>query len=278
MAQNRVDFFVVGAQRCGTTFLSNALAGLEAVEFCSVKEPFFFTQAEDWRESIEEYHNLFCFDEDAINGEGSTHYTMIPKYKPVYRDIYEYNPEAKIIYSVRDPVERAVSLFTYYHGGRTSDTQLTETIEHNIEYLCAGMYYRQIAPYIEQFGWENVHIVVFEDMVARPTEVIQQAAGFLGTDEVPAEIHDDETNASEENYAPSNSVSQFLYQLYGHSGIHRYIPDSLIEVGKQHVLQTSQKPDPSASLKMKLTEFFEEDIRGVEKLLDRNLQHWRHPE
>jgi len=277
MPKNKVDFFVVGAQRCGTTFLCDALARLDPVEFSSIKEPFFFTQADDWREEIEDYHNLFCFEEGILNGEGSTRYTMIPKYKPVYEDIYDYNPSAKIIYAIRNPVERAISLFTYYSGGKKSRVSFEESFEKNIEYICAGMYYRQIYPYLENFGKDNVCILTFDDLINNTLDTIEEIADFIGVEDVSVDIQSEKKNSSEGNYVPTHSFSESLYRLYGKVGIHQHVPDSIVHVLKRYLIQTSQRPEISPSLRIKISGFFEDDIRRIESLLDQNLDHWRSP-
>ena len=80
----RVDFLIVGAQKCGTTALADQLARHDGVCFASRKEPHFFSRAGDaWRERLPEYHALFDPRPGQICGEASTTYTFLPRFAGV---------------------------------------------------------------------------------------------------------------------------------------------------------------------------------------------------
>lgn len=272
----RVDFFIVGAQRCGTTFLSSALARLPQVAFSRVKEPFFFTETDDWKANLSSYHELFAFEDSAVSGEASTHYTMTPKYRPVFRDIFQYNPDAKIIYLMRNPVDRAVSLYTYYEGGVPSANRFEDAFSSDLEYVCAGMYHRQIHPYLDLFGRDNVRLIVFEDMVDDVSATLLDTAAFLGVDVASGDFETGRENQSEDNFASSSRWIRKLYDVYGRSGVHDLLPSSVVELAKKYLVSTSEKPDVSASLKRRLSLFFEEDVSAMEDLLGRTLDEWRY--
>lgn len=208
----RVDFFIVGAQKCGTTTLAEALNKHSQICFSSVKEPFHFNRINKWSDNIQNYHRLFKPNQLQLCGEASTHYSFLPYYPNTIENIYSYNPNSKIIYIVRNPVDRISSLLSfkqYRHELRYKDL-LTE-ISHNYEYLSPGRYAMQITPYIEKFGTENVLILFMEDLKYRFEYVMKELTSFLGIDNQLLTIKDSiQANASGEIRYSSKGFQRFL--------------------------------------------------------------------
>ena len=104
------NFFIIGAPKCGTTSLANWLAEHPRVFFSDTKEPHFFcTDGYTGVKTLKQYEKLF---EDAkphhlAVGEGSTHYLFS---KVAVPNILVYNPDARFIVCLRNPVDMAPSL------------------------------------------------------------------------------------------------------------------------------------------------------------------------
>src|SRR3712207_1803805 len=120
------NFFIIGAQKAGTTSLYHYLKQHPQVYMSPVKEPFFFNHeigpdGEVLKErfggpgrsrnpkfaNLEEYCTLFeaVRDEEAI-GEASVLYICVPG---TAERIERYAPGAKAIALLRDPADRAYS-------------------------------------------------------------------------------------------------------------------------------------------------------------------------
>ena len=111
-ASFKVDFLVLGAARSATTSISTILARHPDICFSQPKEPQFFSQ-EDWRNHLDSYKSLFK-KEARLYGEGSTNYTKFPLFNPkIHNDIYEYNPNMKLIYIMRHPIDRIISHYKF---------------------------------------------------------------------------------------------------------------------------------------------------------------------
>jgi len=109
----RVDFMMIGAQKSGTTSLAAQLAAHPQICFCREKEPAYFHQVADWRAELDHYHALYDPRPGQLLGEASTHYTFFPQYRDTAARLYEYNPALKLIYIMRQPVDRIVSLYSH---------------------------------------------------------------------------------------------------------------------------------------------------------------------
>ena len=113
----KVDFFIVGAPKAGTTSLYHYLNEHPQVEMSLQKEPDYFSEAAIQEQGIyygknridteEKYNTLFNTQKkDVIFGEGSVSYLFYPT---VAQDIKAYNSMAKIIIMLRNPIDRAFS-------------------------------------------------------------------------------------------------------------------------------------------------------------------------
>jgi len=77
---------------------------------CPTKEPSFFSLSKHFARGENWYHSLFeNYKSQKIVGEASNSYSATGVYKETPSRIYEYNPTAKLIYIVRNPVERTES-------------------------------------------------------------------------------------------------------------------------------------------------------------------------
>ena len=108
----KVDFFIVGAPKSATTSLFHYLGQHEGISMSTIKEPDFFSHLELDKQKlyykskpvsyINTYHNLFLKKKKSqLLGEASVSYLFYPK---VSERIFSYNPNAKIIIVLRNPV------------------------------------------------------------------------------------------------------------------------------------------------------------------------------
>ena len=56
LKNHKVNLIILGFQKCGTTTLSEILANHSQINFCSQKEPNYFSNNKNWRENLENYH------------------------------------------------------------------------------------------------------------------------------------------------------------------------------------------------------------------------------
>ncbi len=105
------NLFIVGAPKSGTTSLFHALAQHGAVFACKKKEPLFFGSdfSKNRCYTEEEYLDLFAAaKEETYLLEATTWYLFSER---AAREIFEFNPESKIIIMLRNPVDLLYSLY-----------------------------------------------------------------------------------------------------------------------------------------------------------------------
>ncbi len=123
---NKVNFFIIGAPKCGTTSLVEYLKTHPDILFSMKKEPHYFaTDLKDYKKwsdikTFGDYLNLFCFKKGKMHGEASTTYLFS---KEAVKNILQYNPAAKIIVMLRNPVD----MIPAWHTQKLKDKQEIES-------------------------------------------------------------------------------------------------------------------------------------------------------
>ena len=93
--------------------------------------------------------------------------------------IKDVSPDARIIYIVRDPVDRTYS--GYWHSVRAGhETRgFREAIDGDSYYLRSSRYYDQLELYREHFSIELILVVTFEELTATPADTLSMRFSFL---------------------------------------------------------------------------------------------------
>lgn len=187
-----VDFMVIGAAKCGTTSLAYELSQHPKINFSKIKEPHFFSRIIDWKKNIQEYHTLFDEEEGKIYGEASPYYTLHPEFIDTSKRIFEYNPEIKLIYIIRNPIERIYSNYKFQHAFNLLKYPLKDMEKEILEnpiYINRSKYYMQIEQYLKYFPKEQLLICHLEEYIENRPKVLNSIYSFLGIENFINERH-----------------------------------------------------------------------------------------
>ncbi len=177
-------FFVVGAPKAGTTSLHAYLALHPDIAMTSVKEPMCFV-GPDWRERLARYAELFPRPA-AVRGEASTAYSAFPWEPDVADRVRSTVPDARIIYLVRDPVERTLA----HYAQNVWDSlpvrpfpELMTDLEDpmNMPVWCSR-YATQLERWVSRFGTEQVLVVDAQALRTDRAATVRQVVAFVGAD------------------------------------------------------------------------------------------------
>ena len=173
------NLVVVGAAKCATNSLHAYLHAHPDISMSEIKEPQFF-QDPDWEAWIELYKSYF--DPAAkVTGESSTAYTRHPVAPGVPRRMARLIPGARIIYMVRDPIERAVSSYVEErmndNDHRSFEEAFNDLTDEFNPYVAASCYAHQLARYRAVFPAEQILVV---DMDYLDFTQRRRCAGSMG--------------------------------------------------------------------------------------------------
>jgi hypothetical protein len=176
------NLIVIGGLKCGTTSLHHYLNLHPEVGMSRPKELNFFVAELNWPLGEAWYASHFPADAP-VRGESSPHYTNLPRFTGVAERMGAMLPDARIVYMIRDPIDRALSHYLHNVAGGYEKRPLEIALaEPGNAYVARGLYAMQIEPYLEQFGEDRVEIVVQEDLKARRDETVRRVFEFIGVD------------------------------------------------------------------------------------------------
>lgn len=132
----KVNLFIVGAQKAGTSALHNYLCQHPRVIGGKNKEINFFNHNKKYSKGTQWYHRQF--KKPFFWEENKLYLDSTPQYlseKDIAHKIYQYNPKAKIIILLRNPVSRAYSGWNMYRQfSQMTNTQKEKLLERHISY------------------------------------------------------------------------------------------------------------------------------------------------
>jgi Sulfotransferase domain len=174
------NLIVIGAAKCGTTSLHEYLDEHPEISMSAEKELHFFVEEKNWSRGIEWYESQFD-PSAAVRGESSPGYSAYPLYGGVPERMARTIPDARLVYLVRDPVERVVSHYTH----RTVNWPEMGTLEdalrdaHVREWLVTpSRYWLQLEQYLAHFPAEQILVVDSDELRAS----LQKIFEFVGVD------------------------------------------------------------------------------------------------
>lgn len=197
------NLFIIGAMKSGTTSLHRYLSTHPDVFMCEPKEPGFFVEELNWHRGVDWYSQLFEHARDvAIIGESSTYYTKRPTYEGVAERIHAFNPGARLIYVMRDPLDRIVS--HYWHNVRSvrdegEHRDMLSAVRRDPSYVAYSDYAMQLEPYLDLFDRRQIALLTFEQLAADPAATVGSLCEWLGLDgAVPRDLLSDRWNVRPE--------------------------------------------------------------------------------
>ncbi len=269
----RVDFMIVGAQKCGTSTLFMILNSHPLIVGARRKEPHFFSSSSDWKNELPQYHKLFEETEGALYFEASTTYTFYPlRNLRIWDDIFNYNPHMKFIYIVRRPIDRIVSSYMHSYERGYTDLSFEEALIKERHYLDLTRYYTQISPYIKVFGRNSVLIIDFDDLICRRQAVLEEISGFLSIDVNKLadheQLHANKSIGGEKRHHKFDSPSIPL------KAIRKFLPPLWDKITDNSNRAFSTKPVLSSELKEMTVNMLELEINELQKLMKKDLTEW----
>jgi hypothetical protein len=176
------NLIVIGGLKCGTTSLHHYLNLHPEISMSRPKELNFFVAELNWPLGTEWYAAHFD-PSAAVRGETSPHYTDRPRLGGVAARMREVIPHARIIYMVRDPIDRMLSHYLHNLGGGYDDRALPEALaSEDSAYVDRSRYAFQLEPYLDAFGRDRIEIVSREELKDARAETMRRLFEFLGVD------------------------------------------------------------------------------------------------
>jgi hypothetical protein len=181
------NLLVIGAQKAGTDSLHSHLDLHPEVAMSHPKELNFFTgPGTNWDRGLGWYQEHF--DRHAeVRGESSPSYTAYPFGSGVPERIRYVLPDVRMIYIVRDPVERMISGYVHSwsrgYEHRPINAVFADRNFSESGYVALSRYHMQLEQYLEHFPASRLLVIALEDLEAEPDATMARVFRFLGVDD-----------------------------------------------------------------------------------------------
>jgi hypothetical protein len=296
----RPNFFIVGAPKCGTTALATYLREHSQIFMTQQKEPHYFAGdypifREVWSEK--QYLRLFRSADNShlAVGEASVWYLYSENALP---RIKAFSPDARIIVQVRNPVDLVYSYHSQalralnedeadfwtawqLQAERRAGRHIPPTcrMPQLLQYAAHGQLGTKLEQLLTVFPKEQLHVVVFDDLVADSRRTYLDVLDFLGVSDdgrmmfKPVNEHmavRSQRVARLVQRPPA--VVRWAIKQRTRMGIR---PMGILKQARLANWQTEQRAPMPAVVRQALIDQFSAEIDLLEQLLKRDLSRWR---
>jgi Sulfotransferase family len=295
------NFLVAGVAKCGTTSLFFYLE--QHPEICIPKKETFYFIADRYKnpstkeegrrdpsriifDSIQ-YDSLYENCTEKSIGEISTCYAYF--HKEAIPRIKEKLGDPRILIIIRQPVERLISGYKHFLRMDREHLSLQEALNEEQkreadrwdfmwQYRGVGFYADAIEAYQNSFS--HVKVILQEDLTNKPDECLKEIFQFIGVDDSFAPDTSIKYNISDPQ--SNNKWFKYIFSNKKLKAILKPITNKIFSVKtKRKIKHSFRKPNqnemfrPTAQLQNELLDIYLEDIKRTEKLIQRDLSHWK---
>lgn len=201
MSGERKYLIIGGSTKCGTTSVFSYFQFHPQVCACKQKESRYFLESDYLilakgrnHSRVNSFEDLFpaCGD-DLVRLEATPDYLYsVEALQRIKKEI----PGVKLVFILRDPVDRLISWYRFarQNGMVDTDTGFDQFVAEQVrdadvknapQHLMAlphGKYSSYLQPYINSLGKDNIHIAFFEELSKDPKSFCSDICSFAGLD------------------------------------------------------------------------------------------------
>ena len=278
------NLFLVGPPKTGTTSLYSYLDSVPNIFMSKDKEPHYFAQnalskRKFFYQILDKKKYLKLFENaknEKIIGEASTSYFGDPSAPEL---IKQASPNAYIIISLRDPVERIYSNYLQGFSMGTLKLSFHEEIEHGFKYwpdpnkyilrLQPLMHSDGVKRYLKVFDPKHVKILIFEEWVKDAKNTVNEIIRFLGLNYT---ISKDSFDIQNPFVTPRGRITQRILES---TSVRKISPSLFSETTRAFVkgvlTKKVTKPKMDDEDRGTLKKFYKDDVKELEKILGQKL-------
>ena len=277
--QTLPNFLIIGAMKGGTTSLYQYLKAHPDVFMSETKELHYFVAEKNLRRGTHWYERQFSKAEDAVAvGEASPDYTKYPIHRGVPERIAGLIPRARLIYVIRNPLERIRSHYLHDLARGRERRPIGAAVSGNDHYIVPSMYAFQVERYLEHFPREQLLLVTSESLRHDRCAAMRRVHQFIGVDsEWSTPVQQREFNATDQKTAPS-VLLRAARHVPGAARLRLLAPRQVMAV--ERLLGTTRRPvDARAgvmpqALERELMHALRPDLARLRTYMDDDFHAW----
>ena len=189
---------IIGAQKAGTQSLAHYLAAQPRVSV-TPRELNFFSDDRVWANGFDWYREQItdpAKPDAVVVGETSPSYTMQRGYPESAARIAATVPDARLVYLLRDPIERMRSAYQHALAAGWERRPMREALLADETYLDPSRYALQLARYAAVLPREQLLLVESAELRRDRHAVVARVLEFAGVTDAPVNVPDTEMNVT----------------------------------------------------------------------------------
>jgi hypothetical protein len=276
------SFVVIGGLKCGTTSLHYYL-GLHPEIFMSrEKELNFFVAERNWDLGVAWYRSNFVAERAGTHkalGETSPFYASYPSNTGVPRRMHSVIPDAKLVYVVRNPIQRALSQYQHWVALRREDRSLEEALGDlaTSPLIQWSRYYLQLQQFLEYYPQTRILVVTSEDLLLKRAETLRAIFRFLEVDDSFTSTRFDVVRYQAADQRRKTWLGLLLSPLTEMEVVRKLPPPIAWRIRYLPYFPFAtrvEKPVLDESLRREILDFLRSDIDQLQAFTGRDLRYW----
>ena len=270
--EKQPSFFIVGAMKAGTSNLRSLLHQHPQV-FLSIETGYFGTKSA--KKGLDWYLEHFKEAKPGqVQGDKSPNYYF---YRNVAKEMHAFNPKAKLIWILREPISRAYSdyWFSIYRGKDYKSFEEAVELEflgkrkENRHYLFRSDYSTFIKRFLKYFPVEQMLFIKLDDLYNDPVMTARQCFSFLAVDETFA------VKQEEKLQNPTHLPRSFYLNYLNSKLFANNYPVLRFRIRALLKRKTPGYPKLDPAMKTRLKDHFRPQITELEKLTGLTFPEWK---
>jgi hypothetical protein len=269
------NLVVIGAQKCGTSGLHYHLSLHPEVWMSRPKELNFFIEERNWTRGPDWYRRHF--DARAkVRGESSPNYTAYPQHIGVPERMRSLVPDAKLVYIVRDPLERIGAHWVHNFAKRREKGSLEATLIHrNTSYVVRSQYFMQLQQFLRHFPQEQILVLEQNELRLHRADTLRRVFEFIGVDPGFNHPHFERERHQTSRKMRATRMAVRMERL-SRSRAGRFLPSNvwLALDEKLPLKRPIDRPDVRTALTPEVLQVLREDAERLRELTGRSFDGW----
>ena len=276
------NLIIIGAMKSATTSLHYYLSLHPQISMSREKELNFFARELNWRKGLEWYRSNFR-GSGVIFGESSPSYTNYPYFSGVPERMHAVVPTAKLIYIVRNPMERVISNYVQRHANHLENRTFEEALRdlEDNPYVVRSRYFFQLERYLSFYPRDNILVISTEALLKHRERTLNKVFEFLGVEPAFHSLRFSKILHRSRHKRRKNWLGLLIESVLGseHRGLLQRLPPELRYRADKLIYwplsKKLERPKLSESLKQKLLEHFSDDVRRLAAYTGEDFAEWR---
>lgn len=253
--------------KCGTSSLHEYMR-LHPDVFMSRKKETDFFKLEKPPTGGKHWYRAMLAGPGSVVGESSPNYTKRALFPGVPERMHAAVPDAKLIYILRDPADRALSHYRHNlsHGRETRSVEDAFAELEDNNYVATSRYHEQLTHFTPFYSEERILVLDMDELISVPGAVMKRVFEFIGVDAGFEHPDIGKVFHSSSSKGKPSSLGRAIGGVPGARHLRAVLP--------QFMEEPMEKPRFSAELRARVDDAFRADVAALRTFTGESFVGW----